>query len=371
MMRVSEPDLGELEYSYLRSAFESTMISGHGRFVLSAEDGIKKLSGSDEALVTCNGTAALHLALMALGIGPGHEVIVPSFAYIAPVNAITYVGATPVFVDSDPMTWTLDPNKIEPLITSSTRAILGVHVYGHTFDFEAIRRIAVDHGLYVIEDAAEAHFASSHGKMAGSLGDISTFSFFGNKILTCGEGGAVTSNSKELAESMRIIRNQGMDPSVRFYHPVIGNNFRLNNLSAAILTAQLQRGAELLEKRQTVYDIYSKLVKTQVPELRLQPAADWALVAPWLFTVVPPKGTTTLIQKSLERQGFETRPLFRPAHTMPSFQNEASIRSDLSVAEEIASEGINLPTSSLMSEKDVNCVVVALKQALWHIKRDG
>lgn len=369
MLRVSEPDLGPLERASLIRAFDSTMISGAGEFVSEAEGHLRSLTSSPHALVTCNGTASLHLALMALGIGQGDEVIVPSFTYIASVNAILYVGAEPVFVDIDEISWTLDPDGLEDALTVRTKAIMAVDLYGHPFDHTNVSAFAERHGLSVVEDAAEAHFSSSHGQPVGTLGTISSFSFFGNKVLTCGEGGGVTTGSPELHEKMLLLRNQGMDPNRRFYHPLVGNNFRLNNLSAAVLCAQFNRKEELLSKRRAVFVEYESQLRASEIGLSLRPLHPWAVNTPWLFSVllperiVPARGA---VMEILLQHNIETRPFFQCVDEMPPYKKFRKA-SNLQKSRAISKAGINLPTSSLMTPQDVKRVIETLDFAIRQI----
>lgn len=366
MLRVSEPDLSELERDALIRAFDSTFISGVGEFVDECEKLIAKATGASHALVTCNGTASLHLALLALGIGPGDEVIVPSFTYIASVNAILYVGATPVFVDSSLDNWTILPDALPGSLSPRTKAIMGVHLYGHPFDYLSLSRFAKEHGLKLIEDAAEAPFSKSHGTRAGNMGDVASFSFFGNKVLTAGEGGAVTTNDSELFEKMKIIRNQGMDPLERFNHIMIGNNFRLNNLSAAILSAQLRRRSELLSKRQAISNAYQESL-SEVDGISFQPISEWATWTPWLFSIIlNPRAnrSVTEVATHLWSHGIETRPFFKPAHLMTPYRNFPGSQNELPNAVKLASGGMNLPTSSLMNENEVFRVAELVSELL-------
>ena len=347
-------------------ALKSTLISGSGSFIQLAESQICAMTSSPYAFTTSNGTAALHLALMALGIGPGDEVIVPAFTYIASANAVLYVGAKPIFVDCDPVTWTIDTHAARAAITSATRAIIGVHLYGHPYNWRELNELATSYKLALVEDAAEAHFSVSFGRRAGTMGDVSTFSFFGNKVLTCGEGGAVTTGDEGLSRKLALIRNQGMDVEKRFYHPVLGNNFRLNNLSAAILTAQLDRRDELLRRRERIFELYREMLAHLEGEISFQVTAPWAEVTPWLFCIVLEKHTErrdSLIQQ-LSHVGVETRPFFRLASEMPYFENLESTGSDFPAAKRVSQAGLNLPTSSLMNEALVEEVVRKLEKAL-------
>ena len=231
---VASADVSGNEEAYASDAIRSSWISSSGKYVTRFEEEFAAACDVEYALSCSNGTVALHLALLALGLRPGDEVIVPSLTYIATANAVRYCGAEPVFVDVDPQTWCLDPEAIESKITSRTRGIIAVHLMGHPADMDAINTHAGVHGLWVVEDCAEAHFAEYKGSPVGSLGSVGTFSFFGNKIFTCGEGGAVTLHDRQLQKRMSMLRGQGMDPQRRYYFPITGYNFRLTNVACAI-----------------------------------------------------------------------------------------------------------------------------------------
>ena len=237
---VACPVLNGRETEYVMECMRTSWISSVGRFVTEFERGFADFCGVRHAVATNNGTTALHLALVAIGIKPDDEVIVPSLTYIASANAVKYCGATPVFVDNDPVTFNIDPAAVEAAITERTKAIIPVHLYGHMADMDVLIEIATKHDLLIVEDAAEAVGARYKGRRAGSLGTCATFSFFGNKILTTGEGGMVTTNDGELAERLKLLRGQGMDPQRRYWFPEIGYNYRMTNLAAAIGLGQLE-----------------------------------------------------------------------------------------------------------------------------------
>jgi len=221
MIPVAEPSLGEEELNNVIEAVKSGWVSSKGKFIEEFEENFSSYCGRKYGVATSNGTVALQLALKALGIDKEDEVIVSDLTFIATANAITYCNAKPVFVDSHPDYWCIDPEKIEEKITSKTIAIIPVHLYGHPCDMDAIMDIAERHGLYVIEDAAEAHGAEYKGKKVGSFGDVSCFSFYGNKIITTGEGGICLTDNDELAESMKALRDHAMDPNRRYWHDVV------------------------------------------------------------------------------------------------------------------------------------------------------
>ena len=252
------PDLNGNEEKYISDAVKSSWISSTGGYVNRFEQEFAAFTGTHHAAGVCNGTVALHLALLALDVRPGDEVLVPSLTYIATANAVRYVGAEPVFVDVDPETWCLSPSHLEKSITRRTKGIIAVDLYGHPADMDAINHIAAVNGLWVVEDAAEAHSATYKGRPAGGLAKIGTFSFYGNKILTCGEGGALCLNDPSLYLRVKTLRGQGMDPDRRYYFPVTGYNFRLTNLACALLCAQLERKDEILARRREIFRRYQE-----------------------------------------------------------------------------------------------------------------
>ena len=362
---VAAPDLSGNEEAYVGEAIRSSWISSTGPFVNRFESEFAAACQTSTALGVCNGTVALHLALLALGVRPGDEVLVPALTYVATANAVRYVGAEPVFVDVDPATWCLDPTKLEGAITPRTRGIITVHLYGHPADMDAINRVAGIHGLWVVEDAAEAHFATYKGKPVGGLADIGTFSFYGNKLITCGEGGAVTVSDPRLELRARTLRGQGMDPARRYYFPVTGYNFRLTNVACAILCAQIERREAIVDRRRRIFDVYRSGLG-EVPGIGFQPVADWAVAAPWLFCItVDPRAygrSRDDLAEHLDTEGIETRPFFIPLNALPPFREGASRRGDsVPVAEELGRSGMNLPTFAGLTERDQARVIESLR----------
>ena len=246
---VYQPSLGQKEKDNVLECLDSTWISSKGKFINQFEDSFSKFIGIRHSAAVCNGTVAIHVALLALGIGEGDEVIVPSFTYIASVNTIAYTGAKPVFIDSDLYTWQIDPEKIEEKITPKTKAILTVHLYGQPCEMDAILSIAKKYKLYVLEDCAEAFGSLYKSRFVGTFGNISTFSFFGNKTITTGEGGMVVTNDPFLHEKVIHLKGQGLAKDREYYHDIIGYNYRMTNICAAIGCAQLERASELITKK--------------------------------------------------------------------------------------------------------------------------
>jgi perosamine synthetase len=354
---LARPDLSSSEIEYVVDAMRSSWISSTGKYVTRFEEEFAAACGTAHALTVCNGTVALHLALLLRDLRPGDEVIVPSLTYIATANAVRYLGAEPVFVDIDPETWCLDPSKIESAITRRTRGIIAVHLYGHPADMDEINHIAAVHGLWVVEDAAEAPFATYKGRPTGSLASIATFSFYGNKVLTSGEGGAVTVSDSAVAARARILRGQGMDPKRRYFFPVIGYNFRLTNVACAILCAQLERCEMFMQRRRRLYEMYAEHL-ANVPGITMQPVAEWARISPWLFPITIDSAkfgrSRDEIVSALDDRGVETRPFFIPLHTLPPYRephHRGNQRFD--VTEDIAARGLNLPTHTGLSDGDV------------------
>jgi perosamine synthetase len=364
---VASVDLSGNEEQYALEAIRSTWISSAGAFLNRFESEFASACEVKHALAVANGTVALHLVMAALNLNPGDEVIVPSLTYIATGNAPRYVGAEPVFVDVDPDTWTLRPDKIEEAITPRTKAIIPVHLLGHPADMDAINRIAAINGLTVIEDAAEATFATYKGKTVGGLGRVATFSFFGNKLLTCGEGGAVTTNDDQLAARLRILRGQGMDPNRRYYFPVTGFNFRLTNVAAAILCGQMERREAIVAARRRIYDRYNALL-SQVPGVTLQPIAEWTHLSPWMYACLIDEDvfgcTRDEVMQHLSAAGIETRPMFIPLHQLPPFRLQSRARREyLPVTDRLGSQGIMLPTYNTLSMADIDRVVNVLAES--------
>jgi perosamine synthetase len=356
---VAEPEIGEEELKNVIEAVKSGWVSSKGPFIEEFERSFSGYIEVKHGVATSNGTTALHLALVALGIGKGDKVLVPSLSFIAVANAITYTGAKPVFVDSHPEYWCIDPSKIEEKIDSQTKAMIVVHLYGHPCDMDEIMRIAKDYGLYVIEDCAEAHGAEYKRRKVGSFGTISCFSFYGNKIITTGEGGMCLTNNEELANKMRILRDHGMNPHKKYWHDVIGFNYRMTNLQAALGVAQLKKIDFLIIKRRQIAIVYKKLLK-DLPTVTPAPEMPWAKSVYWLYSVLLENVLRDDIIDHLEREGIETRPFFYPQHVLPPYKRGLT----LPVAEELSAKGLNLPSGPQLSESEIQEVVESLSKAL-------
>ena len=365
---VAAPDLSGNEKAYVLDCLDSTWISSSGKYLDRFEAGFAEFCGVRHAVACSNGTTALHLALVALGVGPGDEVIVPTLTFVATANTVTYCGAQPVFVDAEPDTWTIDPASIEAKITPRTKGIIVVHLFGQPADMDPINALARRHGLFVLEDAAQAHGAEYRGRRAGALADIATFSFFGNKIVTTGEGGMVVTDDDAIAGRMRLFRTHGMDPNRRYWHPVIGYNYRMTNLTAAIGLAQLERVDWQLERRRELAAWYREELGG-VDVLTCQGEKPWARHVWWMFSVLVSESAADRdgVMDAMRRRGIETRPFVHPLHTLPPYL-EASQGQTFPVAEAIARSGINLPTFTGLTRAQVRQVGDALLECLAAVK---
>jgi perosamine synthetase len=336
---LAKPDLRGNEQKYVADAVASTWISSRGPYLERFESEWAKMCGvSCPAVTTTSGTTALHLALLALSVRPGDEVIVPSLTFVAVANAVRYVGAKPVFVDID-QTWCLDPRSVAEVVTPQTRGIIAVHSYGHVADMDALNRIAMLHGLWVIEDTAEAHGATVQ---RGTLG---VTSFYGNKIITTGEGGAVTTGDRGLADRLRILRGHGMDPERRYWFPLIGHNFKMTNVAAAIGCAQLERVKAFRTERLRVFARYRANLKDGRGLLFEQSSAK----SPWLFCLGT-RGSPQRIVDALTDEGIETRPFFIPIHKLPPYKCSLY----LPMTEYAANHFINLPTYPELQDSEID-----------------
>ncbi|QBM76841.1 DegT/DnrJ/EryC1/StrS family aminotransferase [Sphingomonas sp. AAP5] len=352
---VYEPDLTGNEIKYATDALTSGWISSLGQYIDRFEAALAQSVETDHAIALSNGTVALHLALHCLGIGPGDEVIVPTFTYIASVNTIAQTGATPVFADVRASDWLLDINDIEHRITPRTKAIMPVHLYGAVCD-PAINDLARRHGLYVIEDCAEALGSSINGRPVGKDADVATFSFFGNKTITTGEGGAVTASDPALASRMRKVKGQGQSLTKRYWHDEIGFNYRMTNICAAIGVAQFERLPNILEKKRAIAKVYREQLKDS--GLTFQVPLEGVVSSEWLVSLLLPVGLDRdQVMAEMSSLGFDTRPVFYCAHHMPMYASPEKFP----VSEDIAMRGISLPSYPTLEESDVVRICAALR----------
>jgi perosamine synthetase len=355
---VYQPSLSGNEQKYVNECLESTWISSKGEFIAKFEGAFKSYVGSRNAATVANGTVAIHLALLALGIGPGAEVIVPTLTYVASVNAIAYTGAKPVFCDSLASSWQMDPEDVRRSITHRTRAILAVHLYGHPCEMDDLLRIAREHNLFLVEDCAEAFGTLYKGRHVGTFGDIGTFSFFGNKTITTGEGGMVVTNDETLHDRMTHLKGQGLAKYREYWHDVIGYNYRMTNICAAIGLAQLEQADNFVMKKRQIAEWYRQELK-DCP-VTLQTEVGDIRHSYWMVSIlVPETADRDLLRLSLREHGIETRPLFYPVHSMPMY-SEGYQRHP--VAEDLGWRGINLPSYPGLersSVKEICSVIIA------------
>lgn len=361
MIRIYEPDLSGREREYLLDAFDSSWISSQGAYLDKFETAVADFIGTPHAASVSNGTVALHLALHCLGIGPGDEVIVPSFTYIASVNAIVQTGALPVFAESRRDNWLLDVDHAESLITPRTKAIMPVHLYSSICEMDHLVQIADKHGIDIIEDCAESLGAFYKGKHAGTFGKVSTFSFFGNKTATTGEGGMVITSDPQLHRRMVTVKGQGQDPTRRYWHTELGFNYRMTNLAAAIGLAQVERLQDTIERKREIARQYAERLPSNTGLVFQAKSAD-VITAEWLVSVLVPSDVNRdEVMKIMAEAGVETRPVFHCAHKMPPHLRE---HLSLPVAEEISARGISLPSYPKLSNEQVAFVANALVEAM-------
>jgi perosamine synthetase len=332
-----------------------------GRYIESFENSFAAFCGTKYAVAVSNGTTALHLALASHGIGKGDEVIIPDLTFIATANAVTYTGANVVCVDINAETLCIDVNSVERAITVRTKAIIPVHLYGHPAQMDALLALAKNRGILVIEDAAEAHGAEYRGQRVGSFGDCGVFSFYGNKVITTGEGGMLTTNSQDLCLRARWLRDHAMSPDKRYWHSEVGFNYRMTNLQAALGLAQMEQISGFLTKRRMIMDWYRESIGAD-DNLRLNYEAPDAKNVYWMVCLEM-RGVTEpqrmLLMKKLREVGVDSRPYFYPVSDMPMYG-----RSDTPVAHAISPRGINLPSYTDLTRADVAQIADATRGVL-------
>jgi perosamine synthetase len=352
---VMEPLLDGNELAYVEEAVTTGWVSSQGRFVARFEEMMGELHTAPHALAVSNGTVAIHLALVSLGIGPGDEVIVPDLTFAATASAVVHAGATPVFVDVDAATWTIDPAAVEAAITPRTRAVIPVHLYGHPADMDALLPLAAEHRLVVVEDAAEALGSRIRGRIVGTLGDAGCFSFFGNKTITTGEGGMILFRDEATWRRARMLRDHGMSPERRYWHLEPGFNYRMTNLQAAVGVAQVERAASIFGRKRALAARYDAAL-AGVPGIAPRPTAAWADPVCWLYTVEI--GAELGLSRDelgarLLHAGVETRPVFHPLSAMPAFARWAD-GPPRPVAAAISAAGLSLPSAVTMLPEDID-----------------
>lgn len=353
---LSNVNLSELEEYYVLDAVRTGWISGTGNYVTKFEDALAEKVDRRYAIAVSNGTVALELALLALGIGPGDEVICPALTFAAPVAMVKKIGAKPVLVDIDPISWTLDIDEVQAALSRRTQAIIAVDLLGHPANYWALEHAAP--GIPIIEDAAQAHGAIYNSKPVGSLGHISTFSFMANKPVTCGEGGAVLTDDYDLAQRLRLIANHGMTSVKPYWHEVVGSNYRMTNLQAAIGLGQVQRWDELVKARKIVAEEYNRLLQVRLFDINFRPVEDYAYESTWLYVLR--HSERERIINHLRSTGIDARPIWTAIPDNPAYQSSLPFP----VARRIANEAFWLPTWAGMPEGAIKEVADAVLEVI-------
>ena len=361
---IANPVFNGNEKKYLMECIDTGWISSNGRFINDFEKEFSGFCDCKYSLACANGTVSLHLILHAMGIGEGDEVIIPNLTYIATANTVKYCNAKPVFCDSDKTTWNIDPYSIESKITEKTKAIMPVHLYGLPSDMDAIMNLAEKYNLKVIEDAAEAHGATYKGRKVGTIGHAGSFSFFGNKIITSGEGGMITTNDDKLYNKMKLLRSQGVDPNKKYWHTEIGFNYRMTNMQAAVGLGQLENVDWHLKQRIRIAEAYSNHLKRIEDYIEVQNVPIDTSHVYWMNAIVlrdNVKISRDEVMKKMEAKNIEMRPLFYTMSEMPPF---LETNNNYPVAKRLSQRGINLPSHALLTEDDVKYIVDSLHQSI-------
>jgi perosamine synthetase len=373
---VNEPLIGDREIEYVLDCLKTGWISSAGKYLESFEQAWAGYCGMRYGIAVSNGTTALQVAVACLNLQPGDEVIIPTFTIISCAQAVTYNGGIPVLVDAEPRTWCMDVNQVAAKITPRTRAIMPVHIYGHPVDMDPLLSLVKQHGLRIIEDAAEAHGAeylsgrdscSAVWHRCGGLGDISVFSFYANKLVTTGEGGMVLTNNVQIAERARSLRNLCFKRERRFYHTELGHNFRLTNLQAAIGLAQIERMPETIAKKRWMGETYTRRLQ-HLPGLQLPVEESWARQVYWMYGLVLDENThldAVEFARQLHELGIETRPFFLGMHEQPVYTKMGLFKDEhYPIAERIARQGLYLPSGLTLTEAQVEEVCQAVEKIL-------
>jgi perosamine synthetase len=361
LIPISQPSITKKEIDYVTDAVKSSWVSSLGKYIDMFEDQFASYCGTNFAVATSNGTTALHLALVSLGINRNDEVIIPDLTFVATGNAVKYIGAKVVTVDVEEDTLCISPAAIMKAITPKTKAIIPVHLNGHPANMEEINKIANEYNLFVVEDAAEAHGAEFKGKKVGGISNAGTFSFYGNKIITSGEGGMITTDDKELYMKMRYLRDHAMSQDKRYWHTEVGFNYRMTNLQAALGVAQFERINEILEKRKEIFHWYSEHLK-DITGLRLNYEASWAKNVYWLVSIeiygYIELERNHLIQK-LKAKKIDSRPYFYPLSDMPMYDDACN-----EITNKVYQRGVFLPSFHDITKQQVDYICNEIKDIL-------
>jgi len=364
---VNQPLLDGTERKLLEECIKTGWISSDGPFIKDFENKFSKYIGVKYGVAVCNGTAALETALFAAGIKKGDEIIMPSFTIISCALAAIRLGAVPVLVDAEPETWNMDVSQIESRITPKTKAIMVVHIYGHPVNMDPVVLVSRKYGLKIIEDAAEAHGAEYKGKRCGSLGHVSAWSFYANKIITTGEGGMVNTSDPIMAKRAASYRNLCFIPEKRFFHKELGYNFRMTNMQAALGVAQLRRIKEFIAIKRRLGEYYRKKLSV-IPGIKLQVEKPWAKMVYWMYCIELDKKTginAFKMMKALVKNGIGTRPFFLGLHLQPALRSLGLFRKEhYPVTERIGVQGLYLPSGMALTEKQIDIVTGSIKDII-------
>jgi len=367
MIPLAKPSISRIERRNVNRAVKSTWIGSKGYFIEKATDEFKEVCGVDHVALVSNGTTALHLALLALKVQEGDEVIIPNLTYVAVANAVRYCNATPIFCNIEAQSWNLDIAEIKINISSKTKAIILVNSYGRIANYSKVRDVLAEvnrEDIKIVEDSSQSHLATKDGKVSGSFGDIATFSFFANKVLTTGEGGAVCSNDKDLVDRVNFLKNQALKSSDENYFdfPEIGFNYRMNNLAAAILCGQIKRADKILEERSIIFENYkTEFEKYEFYEL--QSALNNEYISPWLYPLILKVSdfrSRNMCIEYLKKNGIETRPFYKLLSNLPKFKDINTRPNEIS--SKVSALGINLPTYIGLKRADINKICKQLNQ---------
>jgi perosamine synthetase len=357
---IAKPDIGKDEIQAVIETMKSGWVT-QGEKVKEFEESFAKYCGVKYGVAVSSGTAALHIALTALDIGRGDEVITTPLSCVATTNPIVYLNAKPVFVDVDPITLNMNPALIEKKVTKKTKAILPVHLFGHPVDLDPLTEIAEKHGLYVIEDAAQAHGARYKGKRVGSFGHVSCFSFYADKLVTTVEGGMALTNDEELAEKMRLLRSFGMSQREKFFHPILGYNYKLSDIHAAIGLAQLRKLDSYIKRKRANIEYLKSRLNYSHSNLKLPTEQDYAFNVYYVCHVLAEKEKEQIV-RHLEREGIETRPLLSFIPEQPSYQKYRCNLNELHVARTAHQKGFYISNSPMLTENELNFMASVLNK---------
>jgi perosamine synthetase len=359
---VNTPLITKEDTDYVTKAVSEGWISGEGKYVAEFEEAMGLLCKRNHAIAVSNGSVAIDLVIESLGIGRGDEVILPSFTIISCLAQILRNGATPVFVDALPDTWNMDVSQVESLISPKTKAIMAVHTYGLPVDMDPLIDLAAKHGIPIIEDAAEAHGLEYKGRVAGSMGLVSTFSFYANKNITTGEGGMVLTDDGALASKIRTLRNLAFMPEKRFFHEELGWNSRMSSIQAALGTSQIKRIHSINKRRREIGETYQEAFSTLKSVVLPVSHTDYAENKYWVFGLTIRADfdrTAAQIMKELEEKGIGTRPFFHPLHNQPLLLKYVwdIAKQDLPVSSYLGSKGFYIPNSLGLRKDEVDRIV--------------